>query len=251
MPCNSVSDLFLAVLRSSISILCQSHLSRSDSSTFGAIPQQLAACQFRTQPLPVPSLPHFVSLCHRHAVRLHSLLFLRFAILFVAAHRVTNASPSGSSRAIPQHSKLFRFLAVCFGSILIPRAAQPVLTIQRLSVSARIMTAPIPRTTSRLETIHHPRRTSRFRSEPIRRSPAHYAADLCHARAGRCSSALIRSDSYPVSSLPCCSGAAQLQSKPLVALPVLFHSIRCRAGANQFSSDLRYASPLPNRSRHC
>ena len=106
------------------------------------------------------------------------------------------------------------------------------------------------RSVSRLAMLH-PRRTSRFRSEPIRRSPAHYAADLCHARAGRCSSALIRSDSYPVSSLPCCSGAAQLQSKPLVALPVLFHSIRCRAGANQFSSDLRYASPLPNRSRHC
>lgn len=134
VPCNSISDLFLAVLRSSVSILCQSHLSRSDSSTFGAIPQQLAACQFRTQPLPVPSLPHFVSLCHRHAVRLHSLPFLRFAILFVAAPRVTNASPSGSSRAIPQHSKLFRFLAVCFGSILIPRAAYPAWPCFTLAV---------------------------------------------------------------------------------------------------------------------
>ena len=134
MPCNSVSDLFFDVLRSSVSILCQSHLSRSDSSTFGAIPQQLYTCQFRTQPLPVPSLPRFVSLYHRHAVRLHSLLFLRFAILFVAAPRVTNASPFGSSRAIPQHSKLFRFLAVCFGSILIPRAAYPAWSCFTLAV---------------------------------------------------------------------------------------------------------------------
>ena len=31
VPCNSISDLFLAVLRSSISILCQSHLSQCHS----------------------------------------------------------------------------------------------------------------------------------------------------------------------------------------------------------------------------
>lgn len=190
MPCNSVSDLFFDVLRSSVSILCQSHLSRSDSSTFGAIPQQLSACRFRTQPLPVPSRPRFVALYHRHAVRLHSLLFLRFAILFVSAPCVTNASPSGSSRAIPQHSKLFRCfsrgtffcyafsqrlvskpfitLAVLRGSGLSPSAAMRHLSFPCPSWAILLGTEPFRSRSAHCPAVPEQRGSSRNRSWPCR-----------------------------------------------------------------------------------
>ena len=123
VPSNSISDLFLAVLRSSISILCQSHLNRCLT---------IHTSLFRSSSSPVDSVPilcsahHFGPTPHRRCPALRSALpwpcylplrlataapflssrYQRLALRFVQGHSTASKAipllvPAGLSSAMP------------------------------------------------------------------------------------------------------------------------------------------------------
>ena len=215
VPSNSISDLFLAVLRSSISILCQSHLNRCLTTH---------TLLFRSGSSPVDSVPILCSAHHFGHTPHHRCPALRSAmsLLLTSPPCLRGATP-GSAVS----TRCLSFQCFAFPTLRLAVRPGPFHSVQSCSVSglcARLCAHP----SRSVSTLRH---SSPFLTFAIRRG-----------------SGLSPSAAMQLLSFPCQCWAMILGSKPfrfrsVQLTDLLFRSsaapiktARGLAGANQCSS---------------